>query len=452
MSGSGEYTTTPNLGLYKPLYNADAEQWGNHLNANADVLDGALAGGGPFLPLTGGDVGGTIDANIFQTYNHRMMTGGALDTALGIYGELSGVQTTGNNCFARVNLVSDTLAVGAAGLTTLLIDQQSGGAGTTGNRVGAYINFNFAGGPTNKSLGYGDQYSGLWSYSTATGNVGGATGAGNAWGILWGGVISATLASGSTFWNGCCGLEINAGVSAGASAAYVQGLKIVLAHHAQAVNATDYMLGFAKGYLSDVPLANGIVFGSPDGYWPIAATGTLIGALASLLPTPPPRTAGFGVDFNNVTFGSAAFRSPGFLVDPSGNVAAGAVTASFTATTGLSLGTNTAPGGVTDLSKHIALYNPIYGFNVTANFINSVLPTGASHGFVVNGALVAAIGASGVSVGSAKVLGTQIIGWGTPTGGARTASFNGASATLPQTSAVLAQLILDLKTHGMLGA
>jgi hypothetical protein len=335
----------PNSPTNGQIFNAGSVSW---------VWDGikwisTQNAGGPFLPLTGGDVSGTIDANIFQTYNHRMMTGGMLDTALGIYGELSGVQTTGNNCFARINLVSDKLAAGGAGLTTLLIDQQSGGVGTTGNRVGAYINFNFAGGTTNKSLGYGDQYSGLWSYSTATGNVGGATGAGNAWGTLWGGVISATLASGSTFWNGCCGLEIDAGVSAGASAAYVQGLKVVLAHHGQAVNANDYLLGFAKGYLSDVPLANGIMFGSPDGYWPIADTGTLIGALASLLPTPPPRTAGFGVDFNNVTFSAAAFRSPGFLVDPSGNLTAASIMTGAaggpTWTTGSTAPAATAPVG-----------------------------------------------------------------------------------------------------------
>jgi hypothetical protein len=60
MSGSGEYTTTPNLGLFKPTYNADAENWGFHLNSNSDILDGALAGGGPFLPLTGGTVTGPV--------------------------------------------------------------------------------------------------------------------------------------------------------------------------------------------------------------------------------------------------------------------------------------------------------------------------------------------------------------------------------------------------------
>jgi hypothetical protein len=55
MSGT-EYTTTPNLGLYKPTYNADAENWGTHLNANSDVLDTAI------LPRPGGATGPTWTA------------------------------------------------------------------------------------------------------------------------------------------------------------------------------------------------------------------------------------------------------------------------------------------------------------------------------------------------------------------------------------------------------
>ncbi|HZR02331.1 MAG TPA: hypothetical protein VFA81_04055 [Burkholderiales bacterium] len=55
-------------------------------------------------------------------------------------------------------------------------------------------------------------------------------------------------------------------------------------------------------------------------------------------------------------------------------------------------------------------------------------------------------------VGSNQVVGPQIGGYGTPTGGSRIANFPGASATLVQTSEMLAQLIADLKTHGLLGA
>lgn len=76
---------------------------------------------------------------------------------------------------------------------------------------------------------------------------------------------------------------------------------------------------------------------------------------------------------------------------------------------------------------------------------------------LTNGSVLAtsgeiSVGAPGLVVAGNNVVGSRISGWGTPTGGARTANFPGASATLAQTSAVVAQLILDLKTHGLLGA
>jgi hypothetical protein len=57
-----DFTTTPNLGLYKPTYDADDEMWGFHLNANADILDSALpqVGVGVFLPLAGGTLAGGL--------------------------------------------------------------------------------------------------------------------------------------------------------------------------------------------------------------------------------------------------------------------------------------------------------------------------------------------------------------------------------------------------------
>jgi hypothetical protein len=41
MSGT-DWTKTTNLGLYKPIYDADNNQWGNHLNTNADTLDSTI--------------------------------------------------------------------------------------------------------------------------------------------------------------------------------------------------------------------------------------------------------------------------------------------------------------------------------------------------------------------------------------------------------------------------
>lgn len=61
MSGSGDYTLTPNLNLYKPTFNRDVGNWGAHWNTNADTLDSALAtSGGLFLPLSGGVLSGPL--------------------------------------------------------------------------------------------------------------------------------------------------------------------------------------------------------------------------------------------------------------------------------------------------------------------------------------------------------------------------------------------------------
>ena len=61
---------------------------------------------------------------------------------------------------------------------------------------------------------------------------------------------------------------------------------------------------------------------------------------------------------------------------------------------------------------------------------------------------VAKIGFFGIS--SAPI--AQSTGYGTPTGNVKTSSFPGATATLVQTSEMVAQLILDLKAYGLLGA
>src|SRR5215469_4310549 len=58
-----DYTTTPNLNLYKPAWNADVDNWGLHWNANADTLDATLGtgAGGVFLPLAGGVMNGPLN-------------------------------------------------------------------------------------------------------------------------------------------------------------------------------------------------------------------------------------------------------------------------------------------------------------------------------------------------------------------------------------------------------
>ena len=63
MSGT-DFTVTPNYSLYKPIYNADDEAWGDHWNFNADVIDSQMKANavavGNYLPLTGGTLSGPL--------------------------------------------------------------------------------------------------------------------------------------------------------------------------------------------------------------------------------------------------------------------------------------------------------------------------------------------------------------------------------------------------------
>ena len=112
MSGSPDYTLTPNLGLFKPNYDMDDGQWGNHLNSNADVLDSALStgSGGMFLPIAGGVMSGALSlagnatsalhAVPLQQLNAATAggpflpsAGGSLSGALGLWGASSSINT-----------------------------------------------------------------------------------------------------------------------------------------------------------------------------------------------------------------------------------------------------------------------------------------------------------------------------------------------------------------------
>ena len=55
------------------------------------------------------------------------------------------------------------------------------------------------------------------------------------------------------------------------------------------------------------------------------------------------------------------------------------------------------------------------------------------------------------SIGGVQVLTARISGYGTPQNGSRIANFDANTATLSQTAQLLAQLIVDLKTHGLIG-
>lgn len=82
MSGT-DYLQTPNLQLFKPIYDHDVEMWGTHLNANADTLDAALGPRGPLMvtATTGFVISGNGDPATRGAHVSRIYIHGCTNTA-----------------------------------------------------------------------------------------------------------------------------------------------------------------------------------------------------------------------------------------------------------------------------------------------------------------------------------------------------------------------------------
>lgn len=82
-------------------------------------------------------------------------------------------------------------------------------------------------------------------------------------------------------------------------------------------------------------------------------------------------------------------------------------------------------------------YNGLYGTGATGLKLGSDGTMSAKAGYKVNGV---------------KVMGAQQGGYGVPLNPAQITNFNGATASLAQCSGMIAKLVTDLKSHGLLGA
>jgi len=116
---------------------------------------------------------------------------------------------------------------------------------------------------------------------------------------------------------------------------------------------------------------------------------------------------------------------------------------------------------ITEDALNLAVGTVIVGAGTSQNVFNTVATTvnfagaattvtiGATTGTAtIRNAILNLSNASGqLQINNTKVVGTRITGYGTPTGGNRGLSF----AATTQAEQVLAQLVADLKTHGLIG-
>jgi hypothetical protein len=159
--------------------------------------------------------------------------------------------------------------------------------------------------------------------------------------------------------------------------------------------------------------ANGFYADGATGTWRsfrVLTSGILNWVVGGNLTATPQdgSNAGTDLDFNAYSDTGALIATHARITRSSGL---------FTFYRGIFLNTQVAPGGVTDLSRHINLYNGLYGFNVVASpssRLNYLVPTAATHVFVVNaidvgnfsstGLNAAAVGATTPSTGAFTTL------------------------------------------------
>jgi len=293
----------------------------------ADDLNAAIASavaGGPFLPLSGGTVSG--DTNFWPpgngqfgigiNHNYATVSRTAFLTNINTAGTITDGATAQTIVTSMIDNVDATGAQGG-GLSNIRYGI-SVAAGAKGGRTafGAHLTQTGA-----TSIAPGQYYVAGAFYADAAFSAGGTAGAGNARGDLFASNDSALLKAGSgLYWNFLVGYELDIGAEAGTGVGYKQGMKIVTwaSDRVAGSGAADAAYGItAQGTSAGWDV--GYCIGSPEGWWPMKATGTLIGTLPALAGGPA-YAAAHGVDFSAVTFSADAFKSNGFSVGPSGRI------------------------------------------------------------------------------------------------------------------------------------
>lgn len=267
--------------------------------------------------FTGNGVGGVLSgANAFLQVGNggvRTYSGAASGAQASIMSEeiLRGTVASG---LQAVNYlwVPDDGAVGptSSGQIATLQIVHTCTTNAVGNRWGTDISVsNSAAASAGAAAAGGVSFGGIRAQTFPSFNVGGTGVAfATSQGVNFGANITALAQGTATNLRTVTGMEIDVGITAGASSYSKEGLKIVLL-------STDAVQGAVVDYgfsiqsqvqqASGVGFKTGIVFGGNGGFG-VAATGTLMGAFVGV----GGMTAALGIDFSGVTFSETPIKMP----------------------------------------------------------------------------------------------------------------------------------------------
>lgn len=289
-----------------------------------------LGASGPFLPLTGGTISGSLAvtgtlSGVFTQigYGASPISGGSITPVLNVADNLAGtVTTSGAVGWNNINVPVDTASgTGLNSLITdLIINHNFGGVGYFGSRSGVLVNFIQTGAVADSSPPGAIQIiEGLQSSLKFTAPFGGAgKGLGTAANpFIW-------FAAGATNLGGGSGTEIDVQTDAGSSFDRIAGLLVARLGTASSVQGSTedvaIAINSAWAQTAGTGWKTGLSFGGGSGSFGFDTTATLItvGGTGG-------HAAAYGIDFSTATFSTAFLKSTGFLVDGSGNVTVPAI-------------------------------------------------------------------------------------------------------------------------------
>lgn len=160
-------------------------------------------------------------------------------------------------------------------------------------------------------------------------NLGGTNTGSGAKGSVFGGNSYATSGASATNLYGVVGHESDVLTLAGSTMKIRIGYSSVDFGSGAGTQGATVDAAYAVGAIAgSVKWKNGLLFSDINGGNPIATTGKLIATQDSA-------TVAYGVDFSSYSFSTAAFKSPGFTVNGSGDIAPTSITLGGVTTTGL---------------------------------------------------------------------------------------------------------------------